>query len=131
MNVLKALGEQPYFFKCHKMLKTSNNLYLVYDLMGKYPTLSELIENLSISGQARSTHLLMSRKKYRIASFEVLKIIEITQHFVSRSEYQIDRSQWSIKNKVPKPIKCYPTEQKCKLVVIFKHTNFIRSCTLA
>lgn len=54
VNILKSLGDQPFLFKCHKMLKTSNNLYLVYDYMGKYPTLANLIENRSINCQVKS-----------------------------------------------------------------------------
>jgi len=52
--MLKNLIDKPYVVKCHKMLKTSNNLYVVYDLIGKYPTLAELIENKRLTGQNES-----------------------------------------------------------------------------
>jgi len=68
VNILKNLGDHPNLFKCHKMLKTSHNLYVVYDLMGKYPTLSHLLENKLINGQVKSNFYFISRKEYRFTN---------------------------------------------------------------
>lgn len=63
VNILKYLGDQPFLFKCHKMLKTSNNLYLVYDLIGRYPSLAQMIEKNTINGQAKSNHKFIILRK--------------------------------------------------------------------
>lgn len=84
VNVLKSLGDQPFLFKCHKMLKTSNNLYLVYDFMGKYPTLANLIENNSINGQSKSNYLAYLRKNYSFTNSEMFNASEEKRYCISR-----------------------------------------------
>jgi len=83
VNVLKSLGDQPFLFKCHKMLKTSNNLYLVYDFMGKYPTLANLIENHSINGQSKSNFFIYLRKNYCSTHPEMFNAAEEKRYSIS------------------------------------------------
>jgi hypothetical protein len=73
VNILKNLGDKAYLFKCHKMLKTSNNLYVVYDLMGKNPTLASLIETKQLNTQAKSTFKLIKEKNIAVQIINILK----------------------------------------------------------
>jgi hypothetical protein len=73
VNILKNIGDKAYLFKCHKMLKTNNNLYVVYDLMGKNPTLASLIETKQLKTQAKSTFNFTSEKNIAIQIMNVLK----------------------------------------------------------
>ncbi len=45
MNILKALNGSDYVMKCYKMLKTSNNLYVVFNLIGSNPNLEDYLNN--------------------------------------------------------------------------------------
>lgn len=71
--MLKNLIDKPYVVKCHKMLKTSNNLYVVYDLIGKYPTLAELIENKRLTGQNESIFCFKVEKNIALQILNSLK----------------------------------------------------------
>ena len=51
----------PTIVECHKMLKTTNNIYLVYDYCDG-TTLEELIENQVSLSEAKSTYILKQRK---------------------------------------------------------------------
>jgi hypothetical protein len=73
VNILKNLGDKPYLFKCHKMLKTSKNLYVVYDLVGKNPTLAKLIEKKQLNSQIRSKFYFIVEKNIAIEIMNVLK----------------------------------------------------------
>jgi hypothetical protein len=73
VNILKNLGDKSYLFKRHKMLKTTNNLYVVYDLIGKNPTLASLIETKQLNSQSKSRFYYMSEINIAIEIMNVLK----------------------------------------------------------
>lgn len=84
MNILKTLNDSSMVLKCHKMLKTANNLYIVYDLMGKYPTLDEQIEKNLLNEQTKSILYFIFRKKYRTSNFEVPQVYQVREYFIPR-----------------------------------------------
>ncbi len=73
MNILRDLGDKLYLFKRHKMLKTTNNLYVVYDLIGKNPTLANLIETKQLNNQSKSRFYYKAEINIAIEIMNVLK----------------------------------------------------------
>ncbi len=63
VNILKILqnfiNQQSILVKCHKMLKTSSNLYVVFDWIGKNPNLEEYLNKIQEISQNKSIYFLI------------------------------------------------------------------------
>jgi hypothetical protein len=67
VNVLKILpnfiNPQSSLIKCHKMLKTSSNLYVVFDWIGKNPNLEEYLNKIQEIPQNKSIYFFDINRK--------------------------------------------------------------------
>ena len=67
VNILKILpnfiNPQSYLIKCHKLLKTSSNLYVVFDWIGKNPNLEEYLNKIQEIPQNKSIYFFNINRK--------------------------------------------------------------------